>query len=438
MEEERGSRCPTVRAQLSAYLEEELDGGDRARVEEHLADCESCRVDLELLRHTLGTLRSLPEVPAPAAILQGVREGTAPKGLRRRLAGLLGGRPAVGIPLGAAATLLVAFGVFLVAERFPDLGKPRPPEMSRSDAGPEAVGTGDDISVAGKVLPEPRQVEKAKDYRPRPSVAGPGPPRLAEELSTLDPDVGGLSREAAPASAPRPEIPEEPTLEAPLEPPAAALEEKAVSGREETTAAEGPPATLEKESDAFFDTPALPGPLEKRLEKEAEEASPEISGAKGRRMLYRKSLPPRDRAETRQFAAPRAALQLSTEGAAGAGEDQAVQEQTEVLTIVSSVGDELRQLRESLAQTGGILLEMKNLDTTASQQVALPHQARIPRYQDISRGWQVRASVPLHQVEAFIASLEHQSSFQLLERVTVPASWASRPGSQNVEINLVR
>jgi hypothetical protein len=468
MGEERESRCREVRAQLSSYLEEDLDGRELGPVEAHLADCESCRVDLELLRHTLKTLRALPEIPAPAAILHGVRKGTAPKRPLWSLGGLFGGRPAVGLPLGAAATLLVAFGIFLLADRFPDLGTPRPPEMSGEDfrrdapaspvtaspllapppekATPDAgapveatvpelsaVKRGDDITIAGKVLPGPRQSKKAKERRER-LAAEPGPPQ-DEESSTLDRDGGEGRRESVPLSAARREAPEEAMRETPPGPVAAL-----VSRKEKAVVAEGSTVTMESEGNAFFDAPDPPGMPEERPKEEAGgTASRETSGNDGRRMLYRKSLPPRDHAETGQFAAPRAAAPLPRE--IGERDDDgapARREEREVLTIVSFGDEEVRLLRESLEQAGGTLLEMKNLDAMMSQQVALPHQDRIPPDQMISRGWQVRALLPLSRADEFVALLEGQSELQLLERVTETSPWTGRPGTQLFEINLVR
>jgi hypothetical protein len=140
-----------------------------------------------------------------------------------------------------------------------------------------------------------------------------------------------------------------------------------------------------------------------------------------------------------QFAAPRAAAPVLRE--AGERDDESTsarQEVREVLTIVSFGDEEVRLLRESLAQTGGTLLEMKSLDTMMSQQVALPHQDRLPPNQTISRGWKVRALLPLSRADEFVALLEGRSELQLLERRTETSPWTGRPGTQLFEINLVR
>ena len=116
--------CGRIRELLSPYLEEELGPDERARVEGHLHGCAECRADLELLRTTVGALREMPELPAPAGILQGVRRELAPRPWHRRLRDLLVPAPSRRMPLGALASLLVAFGIFIIYDRFPEVARP--------------------------------------------------------------------------------------------------------------------------------------------------------------------------------------------------------------------------------------------------------------------------------------------------------------------------
>jgi hypothetical protein len=111
---------------------------------------------------------------------------------------------------------------------------------------------------------------------------------------------------------------------------------------------------------------------------------------------------------------------------------------TEIFTIVSFTEDEMGELRRSLKEAGGRLLEMKTVDAHASQQMALPYQNRIPVSQMISRGWQIRATVPRDNVEKFVDSLNDRQALQVLHRAQVPADWDAEPGSQRIEINLIR
>ncbi|MEA3459970.1 MAG: zf-HC2 domain-containing protein, partial [Chloroflexota bacterium] len=54
-----------VRGMLSAYIDGELSPEERALVEAHLAECESCARNLRTLRRTVELLGELPAVHAP-------------------------------------------------------------------------------------------------------------------------------------------------------------------------------------------------------------------------------------------------------------------------------------------------------------------------------------------------------------------------------------
>ena len=58
-----------ARDNLSAYLDEMLEARERSRVERHLGECAECRAELEGLRHTVGLLRLVPELPLPRSFL---------------------------------------------------------------------------------------------------------------------------------------------------------------------------------------------------------------------------------------------------------------------------------------------------------------------------------------------------------------------------------
>jgi anti-sigma factor RsiW len=64
-------RCREVRAQMSDYLEDELDAGAAAGVERHVRWCPNCRKMLENLRRTVGGLRALGDQPTLADDPQG-------------------------------------------------------------------------------------------------------------------------------------------------------------------------------------------------------------------------------------------------------------------------------------------------------------------------------------------------------------------------------
>jgi hypothetical protein len=115
--------CGKIRELLSPYLENELGPDELGRVKGHLEECAECRAELELLRMTVSALRDLPDLPAPAGILQGVREGLKPRPWHERLRSLLFPAPLRKVPLGALASVLVAFGIFLIYDRFPEVGE---------------------------------------------------------------------------------------------------------------------------------------------------------------------------------------------------------------------------------------------------------------------------------------------------------------------------
>ncbi len=57
--------CEEVRELFTDYVDGELDGDGRERVDEHVGFCPPCRQVLANLRHTLERLRHLGETPSP-------------------------------------------------------------------------------------------------------------------------------------------------------------------------------------------------------------------------------------------------------------------------------------------------------------------------------------------------------------------------------------
>jgi hypothetical protein len=77
-----------LRERLSAYLEADLEASERARVEEHLANCPDCRREYRELRHTVDLLRRLPEPDPPPdladRVITRLRAGEGRPGLLAR------------------------------------------------------------------------------------------------------------------------------------------------------------------------------------------------------------------------------------------------------------------------------------------------------------------------------------------------------------------
>lgn len=496
------SGCKETRDLLSPYLEGELTPEERAGVESHLGECEDCRIDLDLLRRTVVALKGLPDLPPPAGILHGVRERMEPVPWHRRLFGRGRSPFRAGIPLGAAATVLVAFGIFLLTERYPDLSKPPadlsvPPAPVRTTVPPprEEPGTAKEAPVAeirsaeraeeaaavpeppAAVSPKPPPEKKleAEAVSPAPmvpsmteekgspspvsrvdrdTVSPPPPPRTKADALTAAAKPAGPAPVSAPARGERNAgMPADELLEpvpSPA-PPSATFAEKA---------ARPPIGESKSETMGFADDRATPGgPLGQEIpspppyeaEREALPPTPSPSRAREGRPSapLRKAAPPAGEGSFYKSLLPtdgKDALRAS--GAAETGQRIETSEEfargpspqgtTEVLTIVSLDGDEMSQLRETLKQSGGRILEMQTLDAYSSQQVALPFRDRIAPSQVISRGWQIRAVVPAEKVEDFVSSLEQGKRMQLLHRKTEPPLWPADPGVQNIQINLVR
>jgi len=61
--------CDAIRDLFSAFLDGELEAGERARVERHLAECPDCRELLALMDENRTAWTPFPEVPVGPALL---------------------------------------------------------------------------------------------------------------------------------------------------------------------------------------------------------------------------------------------------------------------------------------------------------------------------------------------------------------------------------
>ena len=92
---------------LSAYVDNELSAGERARIEAHLASCTDCASRKVLLERASASVRTLPPIAPTAAESRRIRQGVLGRTRRRPLVpGRL--RPAWA---GAGALALVVAGV---------------------------------------------------------------------------------------------------------------------------------------------------------------------------------------------------------------------------------------------------------------------------------------------------------------------------------------
>ncbi len=134
--------CEREREQIGAFLDGELEAGERAAFEAHLATCAGCRQAVEDHRQLARAFAALPAVAAPpdfeARFWARIARGEdAPKGLLARVFGWLS--PGRGLALATAA------GAALLLFRFVGL----PPEHdSAATAAAEAVVTRDSLPAA--------------------------------------------------------------------------------------------------------------------------------------------------------------------------------------------------------------------------------------------------------------------------------------------------
>ena len=125
---------------LAPFVDDALEGSERAEVERHLAGCEACSEQVLLARGARAALRSLPEEPVPeetaVAIARAVRAETA----RRR--GRRAARPVAssGRPPGRRATWVAGLAAAAVIVGAAAIALPRLSASSGGAATPSSNG----------------------------------------------------------------------------------------------------------------------------------------------------------------------------------------------------------------------------------------------------------------------------------------------------------
>jgi hypothetical protein len=101
-----GNRHP--RGDLSAYADDALSGGDRQRIEQHLAGCAQCAAELDQVTGVREALSALPQDPAPRSFAlspsQVTRGASTPQ---RASPGLAGGLRLVSAGLAMALAVVI-------------------------------------------------------------------------------------------------------------------------------------------------------------------------------------------------------------------------------------------------------------------------------------------------------------------------------------------
>lgn len=67
-EHTHGEGCRDLLKDLSAYIDGELEEALCVEIENHMADCENCRVVVDTLRKTVLLYQELPQNPLPSAV----------------------------------------------------------------------------------------------------------------------------------------------------------------------------------------------------------------------------------------------------------------------------------------------------------------------------------------------------------------------------------
>jgi len=233
-----------IREMLSLYIDGELSSGDRARVEEHLAECDDCTWELETLRQTVDLMGQLPKVPVPRAFTIYETPRPRPFGLfqARWVYTYLKGATAV-----AAALLILVLAAdalfqfqwmttsFAPAKEFAAPAA-APTVVARQEAPPapmEAPGLAEEVLGEAEVTPSPSAVEETKALAamPTPTAHAARDDGLAARagaaatlLATPVPRVDKAEATGTPLPAAAMEVPaEEGALEAPAAPAAAPM-----------------------------------------------------------------------------------------------------------------------------------------------------------------------------------------------------------------------
>jgi hypothetical protein len=173
---------------LSLYIDGELSSGDRARVEEHLAECDDCTWELETLRQTVDLMGQLPKVPVPRAFTIYETPRPRPFGLfqARWVYTYLKGATA----LAAALLILVLVGdaLFQFQRAIPSFAPTMAPAkefaapaaaptvVARQEAPPaptEAPSLAEEVLGEPEVTPSPSAVEKTKALVSMPTPTAP-------------------------------------------------------------------------------------------------------------------------------------------------------------------------------------------------------------------------------------------------------------------------
>ena len=174
------SKCSDFEQLIALYVEEDLSGSERGRVEAHLRECSSCWDLAEDLKESQAVFKSIRQDIPDATALSSLRErvlsevsGLEPRTWFERL--IFGGRRKAA--LASIAVVLIGASVLRMTRPTGAAGVVRNPDAHRQ-------------SPPLAVLATPPQEEVTKSVpAPAPAVVTEEPKQVAIKFVTDDPDV---------------------------------------------------------------------------------------------------------------------------------------------------------------------------------------------------------------------------------------------------------
>jgi hypothetical protein len=195
----RGSHVSQL---LSAYLDNQLNPAERAKVQAHLATCPACAAELSDLQATVVLLARLPAVPLPRSFV--LAEAPARPSLLDRLLGPAWGYGALRLATVVAALLLVVLvsgdllTQYLTPRAAAPMPTPTPALLARQVQPSEALP-----AVPATMPAAPQAVAPTKPPAPAPLAAGsPAPTEVFKALPTSLPTTVLPTRGPLPTSTP--------------------------------------------------------------------------------------------------------------------------------------------------------------------------------------------------------------------------------------------
>lgn len=416
--------CRDVRADLSAYLDGDLDAGLTGGTRVHLESCADCRFELDQLRLTVGALRGLPELPPPAAILAGVRARLRPEPWYRRLPDSR--QWLLGVPVGALATVLVVVGISLFQARYSDMSQTLPQGHFPQAPAPPA--------------------------REMPTTPAP--------IATTAPATRSMVADRQAAAPARRNVRAKGSLDSPTlshdgsrGEKFAARESSAVAGVDKQDRYRGTPAaTVERVAPTDLKAgvrkaePLQPSPPEPRVAAPKDALREESQPVENRAFVPSQSVIP----ETKPAAEPsfmakgkesRVLFDRVTESAAGLrSAGIAVEKATriEVVCLLPADGYTVEDIERLLRREGAGEIAVSVLEPRAVLEAFAPHRERLASLPEPSHGWAVTASVRWSGLSRLLEELNSRTYLRILEQPAAPTTLENPTVPRDLRITILR